>query len=128
MGVNGGYTQADVTQVARVLTGWTVDRPQLGGEFQFNANRHEPGTKKVMGAKIKENGETEGRELLHMLAMRPATARVHLAQAGDPVCERRSAAGAGGADGEVVSRERRRYSGGAEDAVPLAGVLGGGRR
>jgi uncharacterized protein (DUF1800 family) len=75
VGVNGGYTQADVTQVARVLTGWTVDRPQLGGEFQFNENRHEPGTKKVMGAKIKEKGETEGRELLHMLAMRPATAQ-----------------------------------------------------
>jgi uncharacterized protein (DUF1800 family) len=74
VGVNGGYTQADVTQVARVLTGWTVDRPQFGGEFQFNENRHEPGTKKVMGAKIKENGEMEGRELLHMLAMRPATA------------------------------------------------------
>jgi uncharacterized protein (DUF1800 family) len=74
VGVNGGYTQADVTQVARVLTGWTVDRPQFGGEFQFNENRHEPGTKKVMGAKIKDHGELEGRELLHMLAMRPATA------------------------------------------------------
>jgi uncharacterized protein (DUF1800 family) len=74
LGVNGGYTQADVIQVARVLTGWTVDRPQLGGGFQFNPNRHEPGTKKVMGAKIKDGGETEGRELLHLLAMRPATA------------------------------------------------------
>ena len=74
VGVNGGYTQADITQVARVLTGWTVDRPQFGGEFQFNENRHEPGTKKVMGAKIKDGGEKEGRELLHMLAMRPATA------------------------------------------------------
>ena len=75
LGVNGGYTQADVTQVARVLTGWTVDRPHLGGEFQFDENRHEPGTKKVMGTKIKENGEMEGRELLHMLATRPATAQ-----------------------------------------------------
>ena len=75
LGVNGGYTQADVTQVARVLTGWTVDRPQFGGGFQFNENRHEPGTKKVMGAKIKEDGEMEGRELLHMLATRPATAQ-----------------------------------------------------
>jgi uncharacterized protein (DUF1800 family) len=75
LGVNGGYTQADVIQVARVLTGWTVDRPQMGGGFQFNPNRHEPGTKKVMGTKIKENGEKEGRELLHMLAMRPATAQ-----------------------------------------------------
>jgi len=75
LGVNGGYTQADVTQVARVLTGWTVDRPQFGGDFMFAPMRHEPGTKKVLGTKIKENGEMEGRELLHMLAMRPATAQ-----------------------------------------------------
>jgi len=75
LGVNGGYTQADVTQVARVFTGWTLDRPVLGGQFQFNENRHEPGSKKVLGQKIKENGENEGRELLHMLATRPATAQ-----------------------------------------------------
>ncbi|MGA2852186.1 MAG: DUF1800 family protein [Terracidiphilus sp.] len=75
LGVNGGYTQADVTQVARVLTGWTVDKPQRGGGFKFDENRHEPGTKKVMGKKIKEHGEQEGRELLHMLATRPATAQ-----------------------------------------------------
>lgn len=74
LGVNGGYTQADVTQVARVLTGWTVDQPQRGGDFKFDENRHEPGTKKVLGKKIKEHGELEGRELLHMLATRPATA------------------------------------------------------
>ena len=75
IGVNGGYTQADVTQVARVLTGWTVERPYMGGDFQFNENQHEPGAKKVMGSKIKENGEMEGRELLHMLATEPATAQ-----------------------------------------------------
>ena len=75
LGVNGGYTQADVTQVARVLTGWTVDRPQFGGDFVFAPQRHEGGTKTVLGTKIKENGEMEGRELLHMLAMRPATAQ-----------------------------------------------------
>jgi len=75
LGVNGGYTQADVTQVARVFTGWTVDRPQRGGEFQFDENRHEPGTKKVLGKKIKEHGELEGRQVLHMLASSPATAR-----------------------------------------------------
>ena len=51
LGVNGGYTQADVIQVARVLTGWEVHRPQLGGAFQFNPNRHEPGTKTVHGHK-----------------------------------------------------------------------------
>jgi uncharacterized protein (DUF1800 family) len=75
LGVNGGYTQADVTQVARVLTGWTVDKPQRGGGFRFDENRHEPGTKKVLGKKIKEHGELEGRQLLHMLATRPATAK-----------------------------------------------------
>ncbi|MGC1462635.1 MAG: DUF1800 domain-containing protein [Terracidiphilus sp.] len=74
LGVNGGYTQADVTQVARVLTGWTIDRPLIDAQFSFNPNRHEPGTKKVLGKKIKENGEMEGRELLHMLATSPATA------------------------------------------------------
>jgi uncharacterized protein (DUF1800 family) len=75
VGVNGGYTQADVIQAARVLTGWGVDRPQYGGGFVFNPNRHEPGTKKVMGVKIKDGGEREGVELLHLLATRPATAR-----------------------------------------------------
>jgi uncharacterized protein (DUF1800 family) len=75
LGVNGGYTQADVTQVARVLTGWGIERPQVEAVFSFNPNRHEPGTKKVLGKKIKENGEMEGRELLHMLASSPATAQ-----------------------------------------------------
>ena len=75
LGVNGGYTQADVTQVARILTGWTVERPERGGEFQFEPNRHEPGTKVVMGQKFKDHGEQEGRDLLHMLATRPATAQ-----------------------------------------------------
>jgi uncharacterized protein (DUF1800 family) len=75
LGVNGGYTQADVTQVARILTGWTVERPERGGGFQFEPDRHEPGTKVVMGEKFKERGEQEGRELLHTLATRPATAQ-----------------------------------------------------
>ncbi len=75
VGVNGGYTQADVVQAARILTGWTVDRPLLDADFTFNLNRHEPGTKKVMNQKFKDGGEKEGRELLHMLAMRPATAQ-----------------------------------------------------
>ncbi|MGA7245487.1 MAG: DUF1800 domain-containing protein [Terracidiphilus sp.] len=75
LGVNGGYSQADVTQVARILTGWTVERPERGGGFQFDMNRHEPGTKVVMGEKFKDRGEQEGRDLLHMLATRPATAQ-----------------------------------------------------
>ena len=75
LGVNGGYTQADVTQVARILTGWTVDRPFRGGGFSFEPNRHEPGTKIVLGKKFKDHGEQEGRDLLHMLATHPSTAK-----------------------------------------------------
>lgn len=74
LGVNGGYTQADVTQVAKVFTGWTVE-PLRGGDFQFEERRHEPGTKTVMGVAIPESGEREGLEVLHMLASNPATAR-----------------------------------------------------
>jgi uncharacterized protein (DUF1800 family) len=75
VGVNGGYTQADVTQVARILTGWTIEQPQRGGGFEFDPNRHEPGTKKALNQKFKDHGELEGRELLHFLATRPATAQ-----------------------------------------------------
>jgi uncharacterized protein (DUF1800 family) len=75
LGVNGGYTQADVTQVARVFTGWTIDQPARGGEFQFDERKHEPGEKVVLGQKIKEGGMNEGLQVLHMLATSPATAK-----------------------------------------------------
>lgn len=75
LGVNGGYTQADVTEVAKILTGWTVDHPALGGGFEFDGTRHEPGEKVVMGHRFKEEGEKEGLKLLHMLATSKATAR-----------------------------------------------------
>jgi uncharacterized protein (DUF1800 family) len=70
-----GYTQKDVTQVAEVLTGWTIDRPVRGGEYSFEERRHEPGSKTVLGATIRENGEKEGLQVLHMLATSPATAQ-----------------------------------------------------
>jgi len=70
-----GYTQADVTEVAKVFSGWTIDRPAQGGEYSFEERRHEPGSKTVLGQKIQENGEREGLEVLHMLAMSPATAK-----------------------------------------------------
>ncbi len=74
LGVNGGYTQADVTNVAKVFTGWGVDRPQQGGGFAFEEKRHEPGSKVVLGRTIPEGGEREGLEVLHTLATSPATA------------------------------------------------------
>jgi uncharacterized protein (DUF1800 family) len=75
LGVDGGYTQKDVTELAKVLTGWTIERPQLGGEFKFNERAHEPGPKYVLGRKISEHGEKEGEEMLDVLAHHPSTAR-----------------------------------------------------
>jgi uncharacterized protein (DUF1800 family) len=70
-----GYTQQDVTQIAKVLTGWTIDQPYRSGGYQFEERRHEPGSKTVLGKTISENGEREGMEVLHMLATSPATAK-----------------------------------------------------
>jgi uncharacterized protein (DUF1800 family) len=75
LGVNGGYTQADVTEVARVFTGWTIRQPQQGGSFEFDERRHEPGDKHVLGHKIKEHGQGEGEEVLKILAEHPSTAK-----------------------------------------------------
>ena len=74
LGVNGGYTQKDVIEVSKCFTGWTIDRPFQGGGAYFDDMRHEPGTKVVLGHKIKENGQKEGLEVLHILATSPATA------------------------------------------------------
>jgi uncharacterized protein (DUF1800 family) len=79
LGVDAGYTQKDVTEVARVFTGWTIDEPRKGGAVTFNERRHEPGPKVVMGKTIQEDGEREGLEVLHRLATSPATAH-HLSQ------------------------------------------------
>lgn len=75
IGVSGGYTQRDVTELAKVLTGWGVQPLQQGSSFDFNERRHEPGDKIVMGHRIHEHGEAEGREMLHILAESPSTAR-----------------------------------------------------
>jgi uncharacterized protein (DUF1800 family) len=79
LGVDGGYTQKDVTEVAKVFTGWTIEEPRKGAGFTFNERRHEPGPKVVMGQTIQESGEQEGLEVLHRLATSPATAH-HLSQ------------------------------------------------
>ena len=75
LGVNGGYTQKDVTEVARVFTGWTLKQPRQGGGFTFEERMHEPGDKIVLGHRIKPKGEKEGREVLHLLAHNPSTAK-----------------------------------------------------
>jgi len=74
LSVNGGYTQRDVTETAKVFTGWTIDKPYQGGGFEFDPRKHEPGPKFVLGHRIKPKGEGEGMELLHRLATSPQTA------------------------------------------------------
>jgi uncharacterized protein (DUF1800 family) len=74
LSVNGGYSQRDVTEAAKVFTGWTIDKPNDGGGFKYDPNMHEPGPKFVLGHRIKPKGEGEGLELLHRLATSPQTA------------------------------------------------------
>jgi uncharacterized protein (DUF1800 family) len=74
LSVNGGYTQRDVTEVAKVFTGWTIEKPFEGLGFKYDPRMHEPGPKFVLGHKIKPKGEDEGKEVLHLLATSPQTA------------------------------------------------------
>jgi len=74
LSVNGGYSQRDVTEVAKVFTGWTIDKPAEGMNFRFDPRMHELGPKFVLGHHIKPKGEDEGREVLHILATSPLTA------------------------------------------------------
>jgi uncharacterized protein (DUF1800 family) len=75
LGVNGGYTQQDVTELAKILTGWTIKQPRQGGGFDFNERMHEPGDKLFLGERIKSGGQKEGERVLEILAHHPATAK-----------------------------------------------------
>ena len=75
LSVTGGYTQHDVTELARVLTGWTIQPLEQGATFQFDPKKHEPGDKVVVGQTIPENGMNEGMQVLDMLAHHPNTAK-----------------------------------------------------
>ena len=78
LGVDGGYTQTDVRELARVLTGWTVG-PLMPSGFRFNLRGHEGGSKKVLGHTYPDGflgmGESEGEQAIRMLAHHPSTAR-----------------------------------------------------
>lgn len=76
LGVDGGYTQKDVTEVARCFTGWTIRQPREGGDFYFNERVHDKGEKIVLGVKIPAGGGKEdGEKVLDILAKNPATAK-----------------------------------------------------
>ncbi|HEV2198362.1 MAG TPA: DUF1800 domain-containing protein [Bryobacteraceae bacterium] len=76
LGVDGGYTQKDVTEVARCFTGWTIRAPRDGGGFFFNERVHDKGEKVVLGVTIAAGGGKEdGERVLDILANHPSTAR-----------------------------------------------------
>jgi uncharacterized protein (DUF1800 family) len=76
LGVDGGYTQKDVTEVARCFTGWTIRDLRRGNpEFAFDARVHDRGDKTVLGQTIKGGGKDEGDRVIRILATHPATAR-----------------------------------------------------
>jgi uncharacterized protein (DUF1800 family) len=76
LGVDGGYTQKDVTEVARAFTGWTIrGLRQDDPKFVFDSRIHDRRDKVVLGHRIKGGGQGEGEQVLHILATHPSTAR-----------------------------------------------------
>ena len=75
LGVDGGYTQRDVTEVARCFTGWTIDKPRIYADFKFDERLHDPDPKIVLGKKIHAGGMKDGEQVLDLLVHHPSTAK-----------------------------------------------------
>jgi uncharacterized protein (DUF1800 family) len=76
LGVDGGYSQHDVVEVARCFTGWTIQAPRQGGGFKFERRLHDDGEKVVLGHRIKAGGgQSDGERVLDILAAHSSTAR-----------------------------------------------------
>ena len=75
LGVDGGYTQKDVTEVARCFTGWTIDKPRQYADFKFDDKLHDPDPKIVLGKKIRAGGMKDGEQVIDLLAHHPSTAK-----------------------------------------------------
>jgi len=75
LGVDGGYTQKDVTEVARCFTGWTIEKPRQNPEFKFDDRLHDPDPKLVLGKKIHAGGMKDGEEVIDLLVHDASTAR-----------------------------------------------------
>ena len=112
LGVGGGYSQDDVTSLARIITGWTYAGRQgaLGtpGTFVFNANAHQPGAQRVMGKIYEANGRGAGRGGSRRHRAASVDREIHRDQICAAFRGRRSAAGAGGAADGCVREIRRR--------------------
>jgi uncharacterized protein (DUF1800 family) len=75
LGVDGGYTQKDVTEVARCFTGWTIEKPRELAQFKFDEKLHDPTPKIVLGRKIHDGGMKDGEQVIALLAKNPNTAK-----------------------------------------------------
>ena len=75
MGVDGGYNQKDVSEVARAFTGWTINQPRQNANFVFRPEMHDRGEKLVLDHKISNGGMQDGLKVIDILAHHPSTAR-----------------------------------------------------
>jgi uncharacterized protein (DUF1800 family) len=75
LGVDGGYTQKDVTEVARCFTGWTIEKPREMAVFKFDQKLHDPDVKVVLGKKIHSGGMKDGEQVIALLSKNPNTAK-----------------------------------------------------
>jgi uncharacterized protein (DUF1800 family) len=75
LGVDGGYTQKDVTEVARCFTGWTIEKPRIIAKFKFDDKLHDPDPKIVLGKKIHSGGMKDGQQVIDLLVKNPNTAK-----------------------------------------------------
>jgi uncharacterized protein (DUF1800 family) len=75
LGVDGGYTQKDVTEVARCFTGWTIEKPRQYADFRFDDKLHDPDPKIVLGKKIHAGGMKDGEQVIDLLVHHPSTAK-----------------------------------------------------
>src|SRR6202007_2849499 len=75
LGVDGGYTQKDVTEVARCFTGGPIEKPREYADFKFDERMHDPDPKVVLGKKIHAGGMKDGEQVIELLARHPSTAK-----------------------------------------------------
>ena len=75
LGVDDGYTQKDVTEVARCFTGWTIEKPREIAQFKFDEKLHDPDPKIVLGKKIHAGGIKDGEQVIELLSKNPNTAK-----------------------------------------------------
>ena len=124
LSVNGGYSQRDVTEVAKVFTGWTIEKPNEGRRLQLRPAharaRAQIRARPSHQAQRRKRGHGSAAHAGHS----PQTAHFISLKLARAFCLRRSAAGAGRSHGENFLKKEGRHSRSAEHAVPFARILG----